>query len=205
MRIIILCGSNRQNSTSERISRFVEHQLRNSFPQEELDVSILQPTQTSLPLWEESIYEAGSDLQAKWAPFSEQLQQADAFVILTPEWNGMVPSVLKNFLLFCGAKELAHKPALLIAVSSGMGGVLPLVELRTTAFKNNKVCYIPEQVVVRDATKMCLDFDHPKDERDASVHGRIRFVLGVLLAYGKALGEMRKSTILHHPDYPFGM
>ena len=134
-----------------------------------------------------------------------QLQRADAFVFVIPEWNGMAPSGVKNFLQFCRAIDLAHKPALLVGVSSGMGGLYPLTELRISSFKNNRICYIPEQVVIRDADEMLVDFNVPAGEKDTYIRSRIDFTLQVLLAYTKALKGMREVATLSHPKYPFGM
>ena len=49
--------------------------------------------------------------------------------VVSPEWNGMVPSMLTNFFLLCSNNELAHKPGLLVGVSSGTGGSYPVAEL----------------------------------------------------------------------------
>jgi NAD(P)H-dependent FMN reductase len=205
MHIVILCGSNRKASNSERVSRFIAHRLHQDFPQESVTTTVIQPVEETLPLWNESFFQAGSPLQASWAPFSAQLEQADAFVFVLPEWNGMAPGGVKNFLQFCGTKELAHKPALLVGVSSGMGGLYPLVELRTNSFKNNKICYIPEQVVIREVSEVLLDFDLPVGEKDTYIRSRINFTLQVLLAYTKALKGMREVATLSHPLHPFGM
>jgi len=45
--------------------------------------------------------------------------------------------------------ELGHKPALIVAVSSGDGGAYPVSELRMSSYKNNRLCYIPEQVALK--------------------------------------------------------
>lgn len=205
MHIAILCGSNRTASNSERVSHFVAHQLQQLFPYESLTTEVIRPTEVTLPLWDESIYQAGSGLQEKWAPFSAQLQRADAFVFVIPEWNGMAPSGVKNFLQFCSPKDLGHKPTLLIGISSGVGGQYPLVELRTSSFKNNRICYIPEQVVIRDVEGKLQDFNVPADERDTYIRSRIDFTLHILLSYAKALKGMRDTTVLTHPQHPFGM
>ena len=62
----------------------------------------------------------------------------------------MVPAKLKNFLLYCSKDELAHKPALLVSVSAGLGGSYPIAELRISSYKNNRLCYLPENVIIRN-------------------------------------------------------
>ncbi len=39
---------------------------------------------------------------------------------------------------------------LIVAVSSGAGGAYPVAELRMSSYKNSRICYIPEQIIIRD-------------------------------------------------------
>ncbi len=50
---------------------------------------------------------AGSGLQKIWEPYAKRLQAADGFVVVSPEWHGMVPAGLKNFFLYCSPKEVS--------------------------------------------------------------------------------------------------
>ena len=79
------------------------------------------------------------------------------------------------------------------------------MELRVNSYKNNKICYIPEQVVIREVEERLVNFDTPADDKDAYIRERLGFTLQVLLAYAKALKEMRKVATLAHPKHPFGM
>ena len=60
----------------------------------------LDLTNNPLPLWDESIWAGDPEWQARLSPISEELGSSDGFVIIAPEWHGMVPSALKNFFLF---------------------------------------------------------------------------------------------------------
>ncbi len=64
-----------------------------------------------------------------------------------------VPAGLKNFFLMFSRFELGHKPAMIVAVSSGDGGAYPVAELRMSSYKNNRICYIPEQLNLRNVEK----------------------------------------------------
>ena len=62
----------------------------------------------------------------------------------------MVPAALKNFfLLWAATGELSHKPALPCAVSAGEGGAYVISELRMSSYKNNRLCWLPEQLIAR--------------------------------------------------------
>jgi NAD(P)H-dependent FMN reductase len=117
------------------------------------------------------------------------LDGADAFVIISPEYNGMVPSRLKNFFLLASKTTLlSHKPAMLIGVSSGAGGAYPIAELRMSGYKNTKICYIPDHVIVRQVESV-LNEQSPDstNPHDQSIRERINHNLTILLEYAKAL------------------
>jgi NAD(P)H-dependent FMN reductase len=143
-------------------------------------------------------------LLAQWKPFRDRLRKADGFVVISPEWGGMVPPGLKNLLLLASPKEVGHKPALIVAVSASRGGSYPVTELRTTGYKNNRLLFIPEQVIVHDVSKV-LAGDTASDDRDAWLRKRIEFALKLLLSYTQAMASVRSSGLTEHPDFPYGM
>jgi NAD(P)H-dependent FMN reductase len=202
MQIAIVVGSHRTGSESSRVAAFVARQLAGIDPAVTIDTIDLAGN--PLPLWDESLWQGDSPLAATWKPIRDRLRKADGFVIVTPEWAGTVPPGLKNLLLFAGPKEVAHKPALIVAVSSGRGGSYPVNELRTSGYKNNRLLYIPEHVVVQDVNDV-LKGDSPAGERDAWIRKRIGFAVAILLEYAKALGPVRSSGLTDHADFPYGM
>ena len=56
---------------------------------------------------------------------------------------------VKNFLLNCTADEVGHKPALIVTVSATRGGSYPVAELRMSGYKNNRLTWLPEHVIVQ--------------------------------------------------------
>jgi NAD(P)H-dependent FMN reductase len=139
-----------------------------------------------------------------WGPIATKLQESDGLVIISPEWAGMVPPGLKNFLLLCSAKEVGHKPALIVTVSSGIGGSYPVAELRSSSYKNNRIVYIPEQVIVRSAESM-LHGEASANEHDQATRDRLTFGAAVLVQYAEALRGIRTSPVLDYDKFPHGM
>ena len=145
-------------------------------------------------MWDESIWEADPAWEQRLAPISAQLASSDAFVVISPEWHGQVPSGLKNFFLMWGKGELAHKPALIVTVSSADGGAYPVAELRMSSYKNNRICYIPEQVIVRNVESVLNDDPAQNDpDTDRYFRERIVYALNILKEYALALGQVRAS------------
>jgi NAD(P)H-dependent FMN reductase len=117
----------------------------------------------------------------------------------------MATAALKNFLIGASPEVLGHKPALIVAVTSGTGGVYPVAELRMSSYKNNRVCYVPEHIIVRNVREVLNSFDVPVSDEDAALRTRINYALRLLREYAIALRTVRESSVVDHTLFPFGM
>lgn len=206
MKIGIICGSHRDESQSEKIGRYAAAQLEAQKLCDEVFVYSLAGS--PLPFWDEGIW-AG---EARWDDYAGDLLTAlkscDAFVVVTPEWHGMVPSGLKNlFLVANGDGILAHKPALIISVSGGAGGgAYPIAELRMSSYKNSRICYLPEHLIVRNAGSVFnTDDDSNDQESHTYLHGRLIYCLEMLREYALAFQGIRASGKVTLETYTNGM
>lgn len=202
MHITIIVGSHRNGSQSSRVGAYVAADLARIDPS--VTVDTIDLAGNPLPLWDESVWQGDSPLSAQWKPIRDRMRQADGFVVISPEWAGMVPPGLKNLLLFAGPKEVGHKPALIVAVSASRGGSYPVNELRTSGYKNSRLVYIPEHVLVQDVADVLVG-PTPASDRDAWIRRRIEFADRILLAYAHALAPIRSSGLTDHADFPYGM
>ena len=202
MHIAIIAGSHRKDSQSTRVGAYIAKDLARI--DSSVTVDTIDLVGNLLPLWDESVWQGDSQLAALWKPCRDTMRKADGFVIISPEWAGMVPPGLKNLLLFAGPKEVGHKPALIVAVSASKGGSYPVNELRTSGYKNNRLFYIPEHVLVQDVADVLVG-ETPTSERDAWLRRRIEFADRILLEYAKALAPIRSSGQTEHADFPYGM
>jgi azobenzene reductase len=202
VQIGIVVGSHRTNSQSSRVGEYIAKDLAHI--DHAVSVDTIDLAGNPLPLWDESVWQGDSELATLWKPYRDRMRKADGFVIISPEWAGMVPPGLKNLLLFAGPKEVGHKPALIVAVSASRGGSYPVNELRTSGYKNNRLVYIPEHVLVQDVADV-LAGETPASDRDAWLRRRIEFADRILLDYAKALAPIRSSGLTEHADFPYGM
>jgi len=159
-----------------------------------------------LPLWEESIWNSDPKWLDLLTPISEELASSDAFIVIAPEWHGMAPSGLKNFFLMWGKGELANKPALLTAISSADGGAYTVAEMRSSSYKNNRLCYMPEQLVIRNVENV-LNANKEDNTPDADQYfrDRIDYTLRVLKEYAVALKGVRDSDVVDLKTWKNGM
>jgi NAD(P)H-dependent FMN reductase len=204
MKISIISGSHRNPSQSEKVARHIEKTLLNEF--DDIKPWVYALADNPLPLWDQTLWEDNEEWNQRLAPIKQQLIESDAFVIVSPEWHGQVPAGLKNFFLLFNRFELGHKPALIVTVSSADGGAYPVAELRMSSYKNNRLCYIPEQLVLRNIEKILNENAADNDEdADAYFRERISWALGILSGYAVALKAMRESTEIHHDKFGNGM
>ena len=203
MKITIVSGSHRNPSQSEKVARHIEKTLQQEHG---VETWLYTLADNPLPLWDQSLWENNPEWNQRLAPIREQLTSSDGFVIVSPEWHGQVPAGLKNFFLLFNRFELGHKPAMIVAVSSADGGSYPVAELRMSSYKNNRICYIPEHVIVRNVETVLNENAEDNDhEADGYFRERISWSLGILKAYAEAMKPMRESVQVHHDKFVNGM
>lgn len=203
MKITIISGSHRVQSQSIKVSKFIKQQLEKA---EDTEAEIYTLKGNPLPLWDEGIWAADAAWEARLKPLRDLLRSSDAFVVVSPEWHGQVPAGLKNFFLICSKRELGHKPALIVTVSAGDGGAYPVAELRMSSYKNNRLCYIPEQVIVRHVESVLNESAEDNDESaDEYIRTRMAWGLDILREYAIALRQVRTSGKTESERYSFGM
>ncbi len=203
MKITIISGSHRQNSQSIKVGKHIEKTLLESKLSDETYLFSLAGN--PIPLWDESIWEGDEEWKRILGPISDELESSDGFVIIAPEYHGQVPAALKNFFLMW-KQQLSHKPALIVGISSADGGSYPVAELRMSSYKNNRICYLPEHLIIRNVESILND-DQEKNnaEADSYFRERIQWCLGILNEYSKALKVVRDSGVTDTDKFTNGM
>ncbi len=203
MSIAIVSGSHRPQSQSRRVADYLAQRVPHRAPEHQ--ATVLDLAGNPLPLWDEAVWDKASAAAQFWqTQYAAPLQAAAGFILISPEWGGMVPPGLKNFLLHMSFREGAHKPALIVTVSASRGGTHPVNELRVSGYKNNKMVYLPEHLIIRNVAEM-LQGEQPASKDDEYLRQRIDYALGLLVAYAAALAPVRAANQAADAAYPFGM
>jgi len=203
MKITVISGSHRESSQSEKVAR-IAHQYLVDGVCDQADIFSLAGN--PLPLWDQGVWDGEQKWKDLLDPIKKSFSESDAFVVVTPEWHGQVPAGLKNLFLLMSKNELGHKPALIISVSSGRGGSYPIAELRMSSYKNNRLCYIPEHIIIRDVEKVLNGDTAENDEAsDTFYRERMQWCLSILKQYALALAQVRASGIVHSDKFKTGM
>ncbi len=127
LRIPVIYGSVRSGRQGIKIARFVERQLRGRGH----EVVLVDPLEEQLPVLERRFkdYEPGT-APAALERLAGLYRQADAFVIVSGEYNHSVPPALTN-LLDHFLEEYFFRPSGIVSYSSGAyAGVRATVQLR---------------------------------------------------------------------------
>ncbi|MEE8600073.1 NADPH-dependent FMN reductase [Euzebya tangerina] len=199
MKITVIAGSQRPGSQSEKVARYLTARLRAL----DCDVDVLTIHDLGLSammgeVWsDEAQQELVSDVKTR-------LAAAEGYLIVTPEWHGMASPGLKNMLLHVGT-TMAHKAAMLVGVSATYGGSYPLAEIRSAVSKNTRICFVPEQIIIRKVKTVLNDDVDESNDADAYLRDRIEWALPILLEYTKALAPVRESGVTESEAYDFGM
>src|ERR1700722_14062339 len=124
--IPIICGSTRRDRQSIKVARFVLARLQQRAG---MQTELLDLLELNFPIMEERLHRR-DDPPPGLKEFGEKIGRADAFVIVTPEYNNGSPGVLKNTLDYL-LPEYERKPVGIATVSAGSyGGINCLAQLR---------------------------------------------------------------------------
>ncbi len=198
MRLALVSGSNRDVSNSEKIALYLAEKLAKASGFSDSDVLALSTL--DVPVWSEKMDESESDLPQ----IKQVLQQSDALILIIPEWGGMCPSQVKNLLLHLNGTQVGHKPCLIVTVSAGMGGALPISEIRSSGYKNNHICFLPDHMIVRQAGKV-MNTPEAQDDHEQRLLDRFGYSLDLLAEYAKGLRLVRESGVPDYTTYTNGM
>jgi NAD(P)H-dependent FMN reductase len=195
MKIVLISGSTRANSQSRKVTDYLAVRLQAL----DAETAILDLNETKLPMYDDT---DDGPWKAIWEPVSKGLSEAEGFVFISPEWDGMASVGLFNLLHYVGnQKEMAHKPVMLVGVSSGRGGSYPIAQMKQIGQKNKHYVISPENLVVGDVEKVLVDGKMTVE----GLAARADYALKVLLEYGKALHLVRYNGVVNDPTFKNGV
>lgn len=154
VRVLVIAGSTRTEAYSKKLA----HAAVRSVEQAGGSATFVDLRDYPVPLYDGDL-EAASGLPAQAIRLRELMQQHDALLIATPEYNSSIPAVLKNALDWLsrphaaepGVSPYRHKVAGLLSSSPGaLGGMRGLVHLRQI-LQNVGCLVITEQFALGNA------------------------------------------------------
>ena len=125
MRIEIISGSPRQASASHRVALHLQKILAKNT---EHEVGIIDVREHPLPLLQK-VFTTVNDAPDEFKTLARRMFGADAFIIVTPEYNGSYSPAMQN--VFDHFPKQHHKPFGLVTASPGaLGGIRAAMQLQ---------------------------------------------------------------------------
>ena len=118
LNIVVISGTTRKNNRTNVVAKFISSVGKDI---ENVDVNLLDLQDFTFPF--DGNMDGASDPK-----FTEAMSKADAFIIVTPEYNHSFPGSLKRALDSVQTKHYIHKPVAIAGVSSGIWGGLRVIQ-----------------------------------------------------------------------------
>jgi NAD(P)H-dependent FMN reductase len=125
MKIEIVSGSPRQNSTTHRVALYLQRLLQQ---RTDYEVGLLEVRRHPLPLLQK-VFASVEETPQEHKELARRIFEADAFIIVTPEYNGSYSPAMQN--MFDHFPKQHHKVFGLVTASPGaLGGMRAAMQLQ---------------------------------------------------------------------------
>ena len=138
--ITIIVGTNRPGSNTRKVAAQIEEIYAElKVPLHVLDLAKLPPE-----IFAPTVY---AEKPKSFQPFTDAVLQADGLHVVTPEYNGSVPGVLKYFIdMLKFPESFENRPVCFTGLAAGMWGALRPVEQLQQIFGYRNAYIFPERV-----------------------------------------------------------
>ncbi len=195
MNILVISASMRAQSQSLKIANWLAQHLNDM----RVESSVLDLHSFKLPLFDD-----GETPAENLAELHRQLAQADGYVFVSPEWNGMMSHGLINMLHYV-EKQMAYKPVMLVGVSAGRGGTHPIDQMKLMGGKNRHYIISPENLVVSGVEQAFNSPDVNESAPDYPLKNRAVYSLKMLTTLAEALTAVRASGAIDFGQFANGV
>jgi chromate reductase, NAD(P)H dehydrogenase (quinone) len=155
--ITLIIGTNRPGSNTRKVARHVEEIYAGlKVPLQVLDLAQLPP----------EIFFPTSYAQKPEAfrPFAESVLKSAGLHVVTPEYNGSVPGVLKYFIdMLKFPESFERRPVCFTGLGAGIWGALRPVEQLQAIFGYRNAFLFPERVFLPRINELLDDAGRLKD------------------------------------------
>ena len=118
MKIEIISGSPRTNSVTHRVALHLKNSLKQNSNHE---VDIIDMKEWDVPVMQ-SVWVSTDKAPLEFQSLAKRIFEADAYILVTPEYNGSYSPAMKNLLDHFPKRN--HKPFGIVTASPGaMGGI----------------------------------------------------------------------------------
>ncbi|XP_013420977.1 uncharacterized protein LOC106181203 isoform X1 [Lingula anatina] len=130
LKVIMFLGTVRENRIGERVGIFMKKILEET----DHEVEVMDPKEIDFPLLKKAFhhYDDPSDAPQFLQDCNAKIQEADAFVVVSAEYNHSIPPALSNMMDHFSPSVYAYKPSGIVSYSPGQtAGVRAAIQLRS--------------------------------------------------------------------------
>jgi chromate reductase len=163
--ITLIVGTNRPGSNTRKVAAQIEEIYAGlKVPLHVLDLAKLPPE-----IFSPSSY---AEKPKSFLPFADAILKSDGLHVVTPEYNGSVPGVLKYFIdMLKFPESFEHKPVCFTGLAAGIWGALRPVEQLQAIFGYRNAHIFPTRVFMPQIYNLLDDTGKIKD---AELLGRLK-------------------------------
>jgi len=173
--ISLIVGTNRPGSNTRKVAAHLEEIYAElKVPLRVLDLAQLPP--------EIFLSASYAKKPESFQPFADAILQSDGLHVVTPEYNGGMPGILKYFIdMLKFPESFEHRPVCFTGLAAGTWGALRPVEQLQAIFGYRNAYLYPERVFLPEIYDLLDDSGRLKDAEllgrlKKQVHGFIGFV-----------------------------
>jgi azobenzene reductase len=145
MNILVISGGPRKHGRSAIVARFIER----TYGFHTMDLSVME-----MPMYNGEEEQATNPVVKS---LRKSVLEADAVLLISPEYHSAMSGALKNALDFLGSTQFLHKPVGLLAIAGGGKGGINCLNNMRTVMRGVYANAIPRQLVLDPST---FDYDH---------------------------------------------
>jgi len=155
--ITLIVGTNRPGSNSRKVARHIEEIYAGlKVPLHVLDLAQLPPE-----VFSPSSY---AEKPKSFQPFADAVLKSAGLHLVSPEYNGSLPGILKYFIDMLKFPESFEKrPVCFVGVAAGIWGALRPVEQLQAIFGYRNAFLFPERVFLPRINELLDDSGRLKD------------------------------------------
>jgi NAD(P)H-dependent FMN reductase len=138
--ITLLIGTNRPGSNSRKVARHIEE----IYAELKVPLRVLDLTHLPPEIFSPSSY---GEKPKSFHPFAEGILQSSGVHVVSPEYNGGIPGVLKYFIdMLKFPESFERRPVCFTGVAAGIWGALRPIEQLQAIFGYRNAFIYPERV-----------------------------------------------------------
>lgn len=163
--ISLIAGTNRPGSNTRKIAAHLEE----FYAELKVPLCVLDFAHLPPEIFSPASY---AEKPKSFQPFADAILQSDGLHVVTPEYNGGIPGILKYFIdMLKFPESFERRPVCFTGVAAGIWGALRPVEQLQQIFSYRNAYLYPERVFLPQINNL---LDASGRLKDAELSGRLK-------------------------------